>query len=71
MTNIIKRETCSDCFRIVCRACGWVPDDSQVTLIQRELLTACPNCGWKPGQSVDKVFNNSSFKNKKIASKSP
>lgn len=56
VTNVISRETCSDCFEIVCRSCGWEPDEAQVILIQKQLLSSCPDCDWKPGQSIDKVF---------------
>lgn len=44
--------TCETCFKIKCRGCGWEPDSAQVTLIQKELLTACPDCGWKPGDVI-------------------
>jgi DNA-directed RNA polymerase subunit RPC12/RpoP len=39
---------CEICYKIVCRKCGWEPDDMEVSLIQKEELTACPLCGWMP-----------------------
>jgi len=42
-------ETCEECFKIKCGQCGWEATDEDVTKIQCGKLTACPVCGWKPG----------------------
>lgn len=43
-------EECIDCFKIKCRGCGWEPDDEELILVQTGQLTACPLCGWMPGE---------------------
>lgn len=48
----ISRDTCSDCFRIVCKSCGWEPDNAQVILIKKEILSVCPECGWSPKEEI-------------------
>jgi DNA-directed RNA polymerase subunit RPC12/RpoP len=39
---------CVDCFKIVCKQCGWEATDMDVIKIQKGEMTACPVCGWKP-----------------------
>ncbi len=41
--------TCKDCFKITCKNCDWVASEEEVLQIQKRLMTACPKCGWKPG----------------------
>lgn len=45
---LIMDVDCRECFKIKCRGCGWEPDDTQVELIQKEVLTECPVCNWSP-----------------------
>ena len=40
--------TCEACFRIICRNCNWIAKKEEVALVQKGLLTSCPQCGWKP-----------------------
>lgn len=46
------KETCEECFKIKCGQCGWEAADEDVAQIQAGNLTACPVCGWKPGDRV-------------------
>jgi len=46
-----KEEVCSDCYRIACKQCDWVASEQEVKEIQKGCMSACPKCGWKPGQS--------------------
>lgn len=46
---MLSKDKCVDCFRIVCKGCGWVPDAAQFKEMQAGSLTKCPTCGWKPG----------------------
>ncbi len=46
----MEKQNCEICYKIICRGCGWEANDEEVLQIQKELLTACPNCGWKPTQ---------------------
>jgi DNA-directed RNA polymerase subunit RPC12/RpoP len=39
---------CIDCFKIICRQCGWIADEAAELQIQKGELTTCPMCGWKP-----------------------
>jgi len=39
---------CVNCFKIICRQCGWEADDKAVLLIKQGNITACPECGWVP-----------------------
>lgn len=41
-------QTCDICYKICCKQCGWIANNSEVELIQKRKLTACPICGWKP-----------------------
>jgi hypothetical protein len=43
-----QENNCEECFRIICKRCGWVASDEAVSQIQCGKLTACPECGWKP-----------------------
>lgn len=47
-----KKITCIDCFKIICRQCGWEADDVAVVQIQKGELIACPTCGWKPEDEI-------------------
>lgn len=47
---------CTICYRIACKKCDWVASDEEVEKIQKGLLTVCPICGWKPGETVNKRF---------------
>lgn len=44
-----NQQTCETCYRIACRKCDWVANAEDVIQIQKQILTACPQCGWKPG----------------------
>lgn len=46
------KDNCDVCYKIICRGCGWEPNEVEVKLIEREVLTSCPDCGWKPGDYV-------------------
>ena len=46
-----KSEVCDICYQIRCKACGWIADEESTAKIQLGKLTACPVCGWKPGES--------------------
>lgn len=46
--NESTQNQCEVCYRIVCRDCGWEATDEEVLLIQKEEMTSCPICGWKP-----------------------
>lgn len=39
---------CNDCFKIICKQCGWEASDTDVKQIQSGIMTACPECGWSP-----------------------
>jgi hypothetical protein len=43
---------CQVCYKIICKQCHWEADDSAVAQIQCGAMTACPECGWKPGEPV-------------------
>lgn len=43
---------CETCFKIICKKCGWAATDADVLKIQKGEMTACPECGWKPGDQV-------------------
>ena len=45
----MEENTCTVCFKIVCRECKWEPSEEEVVAIQSGKLTACPQCGWIPG----------------------
>lgn len=45
---------CTTCYQIACRQCDWVATDEEVLLIQKGKMTACPRCGWKPGDPIGK-----------------
>lgn len=51
MHNMID-QTCETCYQIACKKCDWVASDEEVELIQKGEMTACPKCGWKPGDRV-------------------
>lgn len=44
-----KEEVCAICYKIICKDCGWEADEVAVLKIQNGEITACPECGWKPG----------------------
>ena len=53
MLNFMKdKQNCEICYRIICKQCGWVASDYDVSKIQKGELSACPTCGWKPGDTV-------------------
>lgn len=41
---------CDICYQITCKKCKWVAGMEEVEKIQKGELTACPMCGWKPGE---------------------
>lgn len=43
-----QKEECAICYKIICRQCGWEASEDEVLLIQKQELTVCPICGWKP-----------------------
>jgi len=47
-----EKQDCAVCYQIICKRCGWVASDEAVLQIQRSELTACPDCGWKPGDTL-------------------
>ena len=48
----MNNTSCETCFRIRCKQCGWVATEEDVHDIQQGTLTACPLCGWKPGDEI-------------------
>lgn len=50
--NDSTEQSCKACYRIACRQCEWVASEEEVLQIQKEILTSCPMCGWKPGDEV-------------------
>lgn len=44
-----NQQKCETCYRIACKNCDWVATEEEVVAIQNGTLTACPQCGWKPG----------------------
>lgn len=44
----MDNQNCDICYKIICRKCGWEASSEEVLQIQKEELTACPLCGWKP-----------------------
>ncbi len=51
-------EKCEVCFKIKCKGCGWEPTDQEVILIQKEILSKCPICSWRPSNSVSAPKTN-------------
>lgn len=47
-----NKDNCDVCYKIICKQCQWEADDDAVSQIQCGIMTACPECGWKPGQPV-------------------
>ncbi len=47
-----EEQQCQTCYRIACRKCEWIASEEEVVLIQKETLTSCPLCGWKPGDDI-------------------
>lgn len=45
MDNKNKDKNCEICYKIKCRGCGWEPDDAESDLLNKGLLTKCPDCG--------------------------
>lgn len=45
-------KNCKDCYKIICRGCGWEPNDSELLQIQKGTLTTCPKCNWAPNQQI-------------------
>lgn len=41
-------QDCQECYKIKCRGCGWEPSPEEVVLIQKQIMTVCPDCGWCP-----------------------
>ncbi len=39
---------CNVCSKIICRGCGWQPNNEESHKIVQGILTACPLCGWSP-----------------------
>ncbi|HSW96656.1 MAG TPA: hypothetical protein VLF89_02405 [Candidatus Saccharimonadales bacterium] len=50
--NMNEEQQCQTCYRIACRKCEWIASEEEVVLIQKETLTSCPLCGWKPGDDI-------------------
>ena len=50
-----KNRKCEVCFKIICGGCGWEPDDDEVLLIQKEIITECIKCGWKPSPTRSRL----------------
>lgn len=51
VNNVMKNTNdCDICYKIICRQCGWEADDGAVLQIQKGEMTACPLCGWQPGE---------------------
>lgn len=48
----MNTKECVTCFKIICKQCGWEAQECDVLLIQKGEMTACPDCGWKPGEKV-------------------
>lgn len=48
VSDKITKENCEDCLKVRCRRCSWEANNEEVSLIQKEILTSCPKCGWKP-----------------------
>jgi DNA-directed RNA polymerase subunit RPC12/RpoP len=48
----VNQEDCHVCYKIICKQCKWEADARAVEKIQCGEITACPDCGWKPGQPV-------------------
>lgn len=48
----MNKDTCEVCFKIVCKQCGWEPNDIEVEQIQKEIVTNCPHCGWSPKSPI-------------------
>lgn len=46
-------ETCEACFQIRCKKCQWIATDQDVFAIQQGQMSACPVCGWKPGEEIN------------------
>jgi hypothetical protein len=44
-----KNRKCEVCYQIKCAQCGWVPDEKQLELILKKIITVCILCGWIPG----------------------
>lgn len=49
MLKMKNTDTCENCYRIICKKCGWQASNEDVLKIQNGELTACPVCGWIPG----------------------
>ena len=47
-----NEETCEICYKIICKQCKWEADERAVAQIQSGVMTACPLCGWKPGDAI-------------------
>jgi hypothetical protein len=48
----MEEKNCDICYRIICKRCGWVASAEEVSDIQCGRMTACPECGWKPGDLI-------------------
>jgi hypothetical protein len=48
----MKKEDCAICYKIICKQCGWEASDTEVVQIQKGEITACPECGWRPGNAI-------------------
>jgi len=48
--DVKNKQKCEICYKIICKGCGWEASDDEVLKIQKEELTACPLCGWRPGK---------------------
>lgn len=48
-----NQETCTTCFRIQCKKCQWIASEKDVIAIQQGQITACPLCGWQPGDKTN------------------
>lgn len=52
MDGKTSKEPCDICYKIICKQCGWEAQDCDVLAIQKGEMNACPECGWKPGETV-------------------
>ncbi len=46
----VNKEECEECFKIICLRCRWSADNDDYQKIMVGDITACPDCGWKPGE---------------------
>ena len=45
-------DVCDVCYKIICKACGWIASDEEAVLVVKEILTKCPVCSWSPKEEM-------------------